>query len=79
MVERFNNYLLNSIKVAVTGFLWFILFHIPYDKMFCAPIAGKIIFGGMIWAIWSFMVMVVAGEIGKAKQAGAGRRGGRSM
>lgn len=67
MIKRFNNYLLNSIKVAIIGFSWFILFQIPWESLLKAPLGGKLIFAIMVWAVWSFMVMIVSGEIGKDK------------
>lgn len=65
MIKRFNNYLLNSIKVAILGFLWFILFQVPWKSLPNAPLSGKLIVAILLWATWSFMVMVVSGELGK--------------
>ena len=59
--------MLNSCKVAILGFCWAILFHVPYDSLLDAPLGGKIVVVVMGWAIWSFMVMIVAGEIDKGK------------
>ena len=67
MIKRFNNYMLNSCKVAILGFCWAILFHVPYDRLLDAPLGGKIIAAVMGWAIWSFMVLIVANEIGNGK------------
>ena len=64
MIKRLNEYLLNSIKVAILGFLWFILFHVPWESLPNAPLGGKVIVAIMIWAVWSFMVMIVSGVIG---------------
>jgi len=63
LVKRFNNYMLNSCKVAILGFCWFGLFQFPWEKLLDAPIGGKIFVGVMVWAIWSFMVLVVSGEL----------------
>ena len=65
MIKRFNNYLLNSCKVAILGFCWFILFLFPWEKFPNAPLGGKIFVVVMMWAIWSFMVMIVSGELDK--------------
>lgn len=59
MINRFNNYILNRIKVAIIGFCWLIPFHVPWESLPNAPIGGKLISAIMIWAIWSFMVMIV--------------------
>ena len=67
MIKRLNGYLLNSIKVAILGFLWFILFQVPWESLPNAPIGGKLIVAALVWATWSFMVMIVSGEIGKDK------------
>ena len=67
MIKRLNEYLLNSIKVAILGFLWFILFHVPWESLPNAPLGGKVIVAIMTWAVWSFMVMIVSGVIGKDK------------
>ena len=67
MIKRLNEYLLNSIKVAILGFLWFILFHVPWESLPNAPLGGKVIVAIMTWAVWSFMVMIVSGMIGKDK------------
>lgn len=68
MIKRLNNYILNSIKVAFMGFCWFILFQIPYEKLPNASLGGKLIACVMLWAIWSFMVMIVSGELDKNGQ-----------
>ena len=65
MIKRLSNYLINSMKVAILGFLWFILFQIPYEKLLNAPLGGKIIAGLLLWSVWSFMVMIVSGELDK--------------
>lgn len=67
MIKRFNNYLLNSMKVAILGFCWFILFQVPLESLPNAPFGGKLIFAAMMWAVWSFMVMIVSVETGKDK------------
>ena len=67
MGKRFYNYLLNSIKVAIIGFLWFILFQVPWESLPKAPLGGKLIVAIMLWAVWNFMVMIVSGELGKNK------------
>ena len=63
MLKRFNNYMLNSIKVAILGFLWYGLFQFPWEKLLDAPLGGKIFIGVMAWAWWSFMVIIVSGKI----------------
>ena len=63
MIKRFNNYILNSMKVAIVGFIWYGLFLFPWKSLANAPIGGKIFVGVMMWAIWSFMVMIVSGEL----------------
>ena len=65
MIKRFSNYILNSIKVAILGFLWFILFQVPWESLPKAPLGGKIIAAVMLWAVWSFMVMIVSSELDK--------------
>lgn len=65
MIKRLSNYLINSIKLGILGFLWYGLFQFPWGKLLDAPLGGKIFVGVMTWAIWSFMVMVVSGELGK--------------
>jgi formate hydrogenlyase subunit 4 len=67
MVKRFNNYIMNSIKVAILGFMWFILFQVPWASLPKAPLGGKLIAAAMLWAVWSFMVMIVSCEIGNGK------------
>ena len=65
MIKRLSNYLFNSMKVAILGFIWFILFQIPYASIPNAPLGGKIIAGIVLWSVWSFMVMIVSGELDK--------------
>jgi hypothetical protein len=67
MIKRFNNYMLNSCKVAILGFLWYGLFKFPWETLPNAPLGGKIFVGVMAWAWWSFMVMIVSGEFDKDK------------
>ncbi len=67
MIKRFNNYILNSIKVAIIGFCWFMLFQVPWKSLPNAPLGGKLIAVVMVWAVWSFMVMIVSDELGKDK------------
>ena len=67
MIKRLSNYLINSMKVAILGFCWFILYLIPWEKFPNAPLGGKIFVVVMTWAIWSFMVMIVSGELDKQK------------
>ena len=38
---------------------WYVLFAIPYDKVFEADIAAKIIVGVLVWSCWNFMTMIV--------------------
>ena len=59
MLKRFDRYVFNSLKVAITGMCWYALFAIPYDKVFEAYIAVKVIFGLLVWGIWNFMTMIV--------------------
>ena len=59
MLKRFDRYVFNSLKVAITGMCWYALFAIPYEKIFEAPIAAKVLFGLLVWSIWSFMTMIV--------------------
>lgn len=65
MINRLNNYILNSIKVAILGFIWYGLFQFPWEKLPDAPLGGKIFIGVMAWAVWSFMVIIVSGELDK--------------
>ena len=65
MIKRLSNYLINSLKVAILGFIWYGLFMFPWQSLVNAPICGKIFVGVMFWAIWSFMVMIVSGELDK--------------
>ena len=67
MINRLNNYTLNSLKVAILGFLWYGLFKFPWESLPNAPISGKLIVAILVWAVWSFMVMVVSVVIGKDK------------
>ena len=67
MIKRLSKYLLNSMKVAILGFCWFILFQIPWESLPNAPLGGKLIVAVVVWAVWSFMVMIVSEEIGKDK------------
>ena len=59
MLKRFDRYVFNSLKVAITGMCWYALFAIPYDKVFESSIAVKIIFGVLVWSCWNFMTMIV--------------------
>lgn len=59
MVKRFNNYIFNSLKVAITGMTWYALFAIPYDKVLEASIAAKAIVGVLVWSCWNFMTFIV--------------------
>lgn len=61
MATRLGRYLLNSIKVAILGFLWFNLFQIPWESLPGAPLGGKLIVAVVVWAVWGFMVMIVSG------------------
>ena len=67
MIKRISKYILNSMKVAILGFCWFILFQIPWESLPNAPIGGKLIVAVVVWATWNFMVMIVSEEIGKDK------------
>lgn len=67
MIKRLNNYMLNSCKVAILGFLWYGLFKIPWEEVLDAPLGAKIFVGVMTWAWWSFMVMIVSEEPGRRK------------
>lgn len=67
MIRRISKYILNSMKVAILGFCWFILFQIPWESLPKAPIGGKLIVAVVVWATWNFMVMIVSEEIGKDK------------
>lgn len=67
MIKRISKYLLNSMKVAILGFCWFILFQIPWESLPTAPLGGKLIVAVVVWATWNFMVMIVSEEIGKDK------------
>ena len=67
MIKRISKYLLNSMKVAILGFCWFILFQIPWESLPNAPIGGKLFVAVVVWATWNFMVMIVSEEIGKDK------------
>ena len=65
MIKRLSDYILNSIKVGILGFLWYGLFKFPWKSLVNAPIGGKVFVVVMMWAIWSFMVMIVSGELDK--------------
>ena len=65
MVKRLCKYLFNSIKVAILGFCWFILFQFPWESWPNAPLGGKLVAAVVVWAVWSFMVMIVSDELGK--------------
>ena len=67
MTNRLGKYLLNSMKVAILGFVWLILFRIPWESLPNAPLGGKLIVAVMVWAGWNFMVMIVSEEIDKNK------------
>ena len=67
MIKRLSKYLLNSIKVAIIGFCWFILFQIPWESLPNASLGGKLFVAVVVWAVWSFMVMIVSDEVGKDK------------
>lgn len=56
MLKRFNRYVFNSLKVAITGMCWYVLFAIPYDKVFEASIGQKFsldCLSGAYGASWS--------------------------
>ena len=59
MLKRLDRYVFNSLKVAITGMCWYALFAIPYDKVFEASIAAKIIVGVLVWSCWNFMTIIV--------------------
>ena len=59
MLKRFDRYVFNSLKVAITGMCWYALFAIPYDKVFEASIAAKVIVGLLVCGIWNFMAFAV--------------------
>ena len=63
MLKRLSDYLLNSIKLGILGFLWYGLFKFPWKSLVNAPISGKIFVAVMGWAVWSFMVMIVSGQL----------------
>lgn len=65
MIKRLSDYILNSIKVGILGFLWYGLFKFPWKSLVNAPIGGKVFVVVMMWAIWSFMTMIVSGELDK--------------
>ena len=64
-MKRLSDYILNSMKVAILGFLWYGLFKFPWKSLVNAPIGGKVFVVVMMWAIWSFMTMIVSGELDK--------------
>lgn len=68
IINRFSNYLLNSIKLGILGFLWYGLFQVPWESLPEAPLGGKLIVAVMVWAVWSFMVIIVSGEIGSTTE-----------
>lgn len=59
MLERFNRYVFNSLKVAIVCMCFFALQHIPWTMLPTAPLGGKIMVGVITWAVWSFIVMIV--------------------
>ena len=59
MLKRFDRYVFNSLKVAITGMTWYALFAIPYGKVLEASIAAKIIVGVLVWGCWNFMTIIV--------------------
>ena len=59
MLKRLDRYVFNSLKVAITGMTWYALFAIPYEKVFEASIAAKIIVGVLVWSCWNFMTIIV--------------------
>ena len=59
MLKRFDRYVFNSLKVAITGMCWYVLFVIPYEKIFEASICAKVLFGLLVWGIWNFMTIIV--------------------
>jgi len=63
MLKRLNDYILNSMKIAILGFIWYGLFEFPWKSLVNAPLGGKIFVAVMGWAIWSFMVMIVSGQL----------------
>ena len=63
MLKRLSDYLLNSIKLGILGFLWYGLFKFPWKSLVNAPISGKIFVAVMGWAVCSFMVMIVSGQL----------------
>lgn len=67
MINRLNNYLLNSVRVAIMGFLWLILFKFPWETLPNAPLVGKLIAAVALWSVWSFMVMIASGEVGNGR------------
>lgn len=67
MIKWLSKYLLNSIKVSILGFCWFILFQVPWKSLPNTPLGGKLIAAVMVWAVWSFMMMIVSDELGNDK------------
>ena len=63
MLKRLSDYILNSMKLGILGFIWYGLFKFPWKSLVNAPISGKIFVAVMAWAVWSFMVMIVSGEL----------------
>ena len=68
MIKGFNQYVFNSLKVAIVCLCFSALQYIPWAKMLTAPLAGKIIVGVITWSIWSFMVVIVDDQNYKGKQ-----------
>lgn len=68
MLERFNRYVFNSLKVAIVCMCFFALQHIPWAAMPTAPLGGKIFVGVITWAVWSFMVVIVDDQDDKGKK-----------
>ena len=65
MIKRISKYILNSMKVAILGFCWFMLFQVPWESLPKAPLGGKLIAAVIVWSVWSFMVMIVSCELDK--------------
>lgn len=68
MLERFNRYVFNSLKVAIVCMCFFALQHIPWTMLPTAPLGGKIIVGVITWAVWSFMVVIVDDQDNKGNK-----------
>lgn len=67
-MKRLSDYILNSMKVGILGFLWYGIFKFPWEKLLDAPLGGKIFVGVMTWAVWSFMVIIVDGQLDGARR-----------